>query len=117
MYKAYKFRLYPNEKQTVLMHKTFGCYRFIYNYFLDICKKDGYKKAFDMIKKLPSLNKEYEWLINNSYKYGYILRYPEGKEKITGYMYEEWHYRYVGKETAKEVYESNLTYDEFIAKK
>ena len=62
MYKTYKFRLYPNEKQTVLIHKTFGCYRFIYNYFLDICKKDGYKKAFDMIKKLPSLNKEYEWL-------------------------------------------------------
>ena len=52
MYKAYKFRLYPNEEQTVLIHKTFGCYRFIYNYFLDVCKKNGYKKAFDMCKSL-----------------------------------------------------------------
>ena len=76
--------------------------------------------AMDIANKndfISKEDKEYEWLINNSYKYGYILRYPEGKEKITGYMYEEWHYRYVGKETAKEVYESNLTYDEFIAKK
>ena len=62
-------------------------------------------------------HKEYTWLINNSYKYGYILRYPKGKENITGYMYEEWHYRYVGKDIAKEIYNLNITYDEYIAKK
>lgn len=75
---------------------------------MDIANKTGFISEGD---------KEYNWLINNSYKYGFILRYPKGKEKITGFMYEEWHYRYIGKENAKEVYNSNLTYDEFIAKK
>ena len=62
MYKTYRFRLYPNDKQKVLIHKTFGCYRFIYNYFLDKCKINGYQNAFDMIKCLPELYQEYEWL-------------------------------------------------------
>ena len=62
-------------------------------------------------------DKEYTWLINNSYKYGFILRYPEGKEEITGYMYEEWHFRYLGIETATELHNLNITYDEYIAKK
>ena len=62
MYKTYRFRLYPNDKQKVLIHKIFGCYRFIYNYFLDKCKINGYQKAFDMIKCLPELYQEYEWL-------------------------------------------------------
>jgi len=76
--------------------------------------------AIDIANKTDFIDKndkEYNWLINNSYKFGYILRYPKNKDKITGYMYEEWHYRYVGKEIAKEVYESNLTYDEYIARK
>ena len=60
--------------------------------------------------------KEYTWLLNNSYKYGFILRYPKGKEKITGYMYEEWHFRYLGKETAEEVNKLGITYDEYIAR-
>ncbi len=47
--------------------------------------------------------KEYAWLINNSYKYGFILRFPEGKEKITGFEFEPWHFRYVGVEIAKEI--------------
>ncbi len=55
----------------------------------------------------------YKWLIKNSYKYGYILRYPKGKEFITGYMYEPWHYRYVGEEVAKFIYENELTYEEY----
>ena len=62
MYKTFRFRMYPNDNQIVLMNKTFGCYRFIYNYFLSICKNNGYRCAFDMIKQLPSLRKEYEWL-------------------------------------------------------
>lgn len=57
----------------------------------------------------------YKWLINNSYKYGFILRYPEGEEKLTGYSYESWHYRYVGKELAKKVYDEGITYDEYYA--
>ena len=57
----------------------------------------------------------YKWLIKNSYKYGFILRYPKGKEFITGYMYEPWHYRYVGKDVAKIIYEKDITYEEYYA--
>ena len=46
----------------------------------------------------------WQWLMENSYKYGFILRYPEDKTEITGIAYEPWHYRYVGKEAAEEIY-------------
>lgn len=55
-----------------------------------------------------------QWLINNSYKYGFILRYPKGKEDITGIIYEPWHYRYVGTEAATVIYEQGITLEEFI---
>lgn len=61
-------------------------------------------------------DEEYTWLINNSYKYGFILRYPRGSEYITGYVFEDWHFRYLGVELATKVYESGLTYDEYIAR-
>ena len=57
--------------------------------------------------------KEAEWLKNNAYKYGFILRYPRGKEDVTGYSFESWHYRYVGAETAKKIFDSGLTVEEF----
>ena len=57
----------------------------------------------------------YQWLINNCYKYGFILRYPEGKENLTGYSFEAWHYRYVGKKIAKDIHDKNLTYEEYYA--
>lgn len=60
-------------------------------------------------------SKEYKWLSTNSYKYGFILRYPKNKEDITGYMYEPWHYRYVGLDVAKYIYENNITFDEYYA--
>jgi D-alanyl-D-alanine carboxypeptidase len=52
------------------------------------------------------------WLAKNSYKYGFILRYPEGKESITGYGYEPWHFRFVGVDLATAIYTSGLTFDE-----
>ena len=58
---------------------------------------------------------EYLWLKDNSYKYGFILRYPENKEDITGYSFEPWHYRYVGLEVAKYIYENDITFDEYYA--
>lgn len=61
-------------------------------------------------------SKEYKWLIENSYKYGFILRYPEEKENITGYKYEPWHFRFVGEELAKFLYTNNLTLEEYILK-
>lgn len=56
---------------------------------------------------------EFEWMKNNAHKYGFILRYPEGKEHITGFKYEPWHYRYVGKEIAEIIYNDNLTFEEY----
>lgn len=52
------------------------------------------------------------WLVNNSYRYGFILRYPKGKELITEYNYEPWHFRYVGVDLATALRESGLTLDE-----
>ena len=58
---------------------------------------------------------EFKWLSKNAYKYGFILRYPKGKEDITGYSYESWHYRYVGKEVAKIIHDEEITFDEYYA--
>ena len=55
-----------------------------------------------------------QWLVNNAHKYGFILRYPKGKEEITGFMYESWHFRYLGKDIAVKVYESGLTLEEYL---
>ena len=55
----------------------------------------------------------YNWMIENSYKYGFILRYPQNKEYITGYMYEPWHYRYVGVEAATIIKNEDLTFEEY----
>ncbi len=60
--------------------------------------------------------KTYTWMINNCYKYGFILRYPKDKEEITGYNYESWHYRYVGKDIAKYIHTHNITFDEYYIK-
>ncbi len=60
---------------------------------------------------------EFPWMQKNAYRYGFILRYPKGKEKITGFKYEPWHYRYVGEKIAKEIYEQNLTLEEYLKKK
>lgn len=56
---------------------------------------------------------EFKWLQKNAHKYGFILRYPKGKEDITGYDYESWHYRYVGVDVATAVHDKKITYDEY----
>ena len=58
---------------------------------------------------------EFTWMKNNAHLYGFILRYPKGKEYITGYGYEPWHYRYVGVDVATYIYENNITYEEYYA--
>ena len=55
----------------------------------------------------------YKWLTQNAHKYGFILRFPEGKENITGYSFEPWHFRYVGS-IASILYEKNLTFEEYV---
>jgi D-alanyl-D-alanine carboxypeptidase len=54
------------------------------------------------------------WLAENSYKYGFILRYPKGKENQTGYRYEPWHFRYVGKDLAAQLNKSGQTLEQFF---
>lgn len=61
------------------------------------------------------LQKVYDWLNANSWKYGYVKRYPEDKEAITGIGNEPWHFRYVGLDAAKEMYEKNLCLEEYVA--
>lgn len=66
--------------------------------------------------KSRSDNEEvYAWLAEHAYTYGFILRYPEGAEEITGIDYEPWHYRYVGKEAAAEIYQQGVTLEEYVA--
>ena len=57
----------------------------------------------------------YTWLLNNANKYGFILRYPEGKEDITGFTFEPGHFRYVGIDIATQIYNENITFDEYYA--
>ncbi|MBE6844369.1 MAG: D-alanyl-D-alanine carboxypeptidase family protein [Ruminococcus sp.] len=73
-------------------------------------------QAFDLntISESFAYTAEGEWVKENCHKYGFIIRYPEGKEDITGYMYEPWHIRYIGIDKATEVYESGLTLEEFL---
>lgn len=58
-------------------------------------------------------DKEAMWLKENAWKYGFILRYPKGKEDITGFNFEPWHFRFVGLELAKEIYIQDITLEEF----
>ena len=57
--------------------------------------------------------KEFIWMKNNSYKYGFILRYPKASFHITGFKYEPWHYRYVGIKIAKYIHDNNITLEEY----
>lgn len=78
--------------------------------------------AMDIAKKGSSqLNtgfgktKEGQWVNENAHRFGFIVRYMEGYEEITGYMYEPWHVRYVGKEQAKAIYESGVPMETYMS--
>ena len=60
-------------------------------------------------------SKEYEWMKNNAYKYGFIERFTKKYEHITGFRMEPWHYRYVGKDIAKYIHENNISLEEYYA--
>ena len=61
-------------------------------------------------------SEEINWVINNCYKYGFILRYPKGMEDLTGYNYEPWHFRYVG-DIAKYLYDNKMILEDYIKSK
>ena len=92
--------------------------------YADMCSaKAGYSEhqtglAIDVMGSNNDYNKfseskEFEWMKNNAHLYGFILRYPKGKENITGYKYEPWHYRYVGIDNAYKIFNNNLTLEEY----
>ena len=55
-----------------------------------------------------------KWLMANSWRYGFIHRYPNGKSDVTGIIYEPWHYRYVGKDVAQEIFNRGITLEEYL---
>ncbi len=103
MYRAYKFRMYLTYKQKILVHKTFGCCRFVYNHFLNKCKENSYQKAYDMCKELKELVVEYPFVkevdscslrnsifnLEDSYKNFFSKRseYPVFKNKFSKQSY------------------------------
>ena len=120
---------------SIIAVSTFRSYSYQKNLYLEYVNKKG-KKYADLCSARPGHSehqtglaldvmgsnkdynkfdesKEFNWMINNAYKYGFILRYPKGKEHITGFKYEPWHYRYVGKEAAKIIHDKNITLEEY----
>ena len=73
---------------------------------------DNKEKNFENFEN----TKEFTWMKDNAHLYGFILRYPKDKENITGYTYESWHYRYVGKEIATYIKNNNITFDEYYVR-
>jgi D-alanyl-D-alanine carboxypeptidase len=67
---------------------------------------------YDLAEEL-SETPEGKWLAENAHIYGFIISYPKGTEHITGYQYEPWHIRYLGKDLASKVFDSKFTYDEY----
>lgn len=91
-----------------------------------IAARPGYSEhqtglSLDIFSKGNTIASEFKnspahiWLQNNAYKYGFIERYPEGKENITGFREEAWHYRYVGVEVATYIHDNDITFDEYYA--
>jgi D-alanyl-D-alanine carboxypeptidase len=72
-------------------------------------------KPYNKVIADPKTAPEYQWLLENAHDYGFILRYPEGKEKITGFTFEPWRYRYVGIDVANKIYQEDITLDEYYA--
>lgn len=79
-------------------------------YALDVSCQD---LAWDLVESFGE-TAEGRWLDKNAYQYGFIVRYGKNTEAITGYAYEPWHIRYVGKKAAREIYEQNITLEEYL---
>lgn len=132
--------LYMKAKEDGINYLATSAYR-SYEYQKEIYNKkvlsDGYQKANEYVAKpgysehqsglcidltneerwFDESTKEAKWLADNAYKFGFILRYPKGKEDITGKAYEPWHIRYVGRDIAKKIYEKQITLEEYLYEK
>lgn len=124
---------------TIIAMSSYRSYDYQVNLYNNYVKSDG-KDAADTYSARPGFSehqtglavdiynkelpytsfeetKEFEWMQKNAYKYGFILRFPKDKVNITGYQYEAWHYRYVGKKAAKYIHDHNITLEEYYIKK
>lgn len=100
-------------------------YRNLYgeNYVLKYVAQPGFSEhqtglGFDIGSKTTNVfinSREYEWMQDNAYKYGFIMRFPKKFVKITGFNTEPWHYRYVGVDIATYIHEHNMPYEEYFA--
>lgn len=79
---------------------------------LDILTENWWETHDDVTADFEN-TKEFEWLVENAYKYGFIMRYPKEYENVTGYTYEPWHYRFVGLYYAEKIKESGLPFEYF----
>ena len=125
------------ENYTVLAMSSYRSYQYQYNLYNRYVSTDGVEAA-DTYSARPGYSehqtglavdvyngkedftkfektKEYKWMQDNAYKFGFILRFPKDKVLETGYQYESWHYRYVGKEIAKYIHDNNLCFEEYYA--
>lgn len=75
---------------------------------------DIVSKKYQILNERQADTETQQWLMENCYDYGFILRYPKEKNNITKITYEPWHYRYVGRENAKKIKENNLCLEEYI---
>ena len=123
------------ENMTIIAISTYRDYQYQNSLYNNYVKTDGKEKAdtysaraghsehqtglaVDISTNDTDYNnfektREFNWMQKNAHKYGFILRFPENKTKETGYQYEAWHYRYVGKEIATYIHENNLSFDEY----
>ncbi len=76
---------------------------------IDVSASDGKCAAEDCFGDTP----EAKWLAEHAYDYGFIIRYPQGKDSITGYKYEPWHLRYVGADISKDIKDRDITLEEY----
>ena len=138
---AYEKMAKDAEKQdlNIVAMSTYRSYNYQVNLYNRYAKQDGKEKAdtysgrpgysehqtglaMDVYNKKEDYTRfekteEFKWMQKHAHEYGFILRYPKGKEKETGYQYESWHYRYVGEEIAKYIYNNNISFEEYYATK
>lgn len=108
---------YTKEDATKQAHREIaqpGCSEHNAGLALDIISNDYWVSHSELDESFELLP-QFKWLIENSWKYGFILSYPKGKEEITGFIYEPWHYRFVGLEHAKKIQEIYETTGEHIS--
>lgn len=80
---------------------------------LDILTTDWWETHDDVTADFEE-TEEFRWLSENAHKFGFIMRYPKEYEHVTGYTYEPWHYRFVGREAATDIYVGQMTLEQYL---